>query len=183
MLSGGTKFQCDSSPENHLSGFLAPNDGSHPVIQNSRVGLGRHHRPEPGGGSQEGPGWQEMVVGTGLQSRPGPAEGIPCPHHDSLLPLSTPQCPVHRPGQGGPQHPIKPRAPCGATSSLPGVPTLLQTSRNVCSQLLMPCQLHLGTVPCSVPTCPLTLLPQSFCIPFTVGDSCLLVARGPLEAH
>lgn len=33
------------------------------------------------------------------------------------------------------------------------------------------------------PTCPLTLLPQSFCIPFTAGDSCLPVARGPLEAH
>lgn len=148
MHSGGTKFQCDSSPENHLSGFFAPQEGSHPVIQNSRVGVGRHCGPEPGGGGQEGPGWQEMAVGTGLQSRPGPgpAEGIPCPRHDSL-----PRPPAWPGRAPAPHQTTSPRWCYTLTPRGLRRPPLLRTSRNVCSQLLMPRQLHLGTVPCSAP--------------------------------
>nr|KAF6485644.1 hypothetical protein HJG63_010779 [Rousettus aegyptiacus] len=124
-----------------------------------------------------------MAVGTGLQSRPGPgpAEGIPCPHHDSL-----PRPPAWPGRAPAPHQTTSPRWCYTLTPRGLHRPPLLRTSWNVCSQLLMPCQSHLGTVPCSAPpppTCPLTLLPQSFCIPFTAGDSCLPVARGPLEAH
>ena len=41
MHSGLTRLQPDGSSENNLSGFLARDDGSHPVTQNSQVGGGK----------------------------------------------------------------------------------------------------------------------------------------------
>lgn len=88
MRSGGTKFQCDSSSENHLSGSLAPNDGSHPVIQNTEWGwegttyLSQEEAARKG---LDGRKWQlELVssldLGLVLQRAPPALTTTPCPH-------------------------------------------------------------------------------------------------------
>ena len=120
MHSGPTGLQPDGSSENNLSGFLARDDGSHPVTQNSQVGGGkaaaglgqeeaarRARMTGPwsrGGGSGR---WSPAWACAGRPASPPRLPRSPAHTVTSVHPPGRPQSTsVHRPGPGAVRRPV-----------------------------------------------------------------------------